>query len=951
MSLARAARDNGLMALREGNSSGAIAWLERAHRLVPGDRNVTLSLAVACLGQTDERAADLFREVLTNGGLREAWLGLASALVRLGDPRGAADALDHALRRTAPALGIEGLADSVVAALGLPGWCGLPGSGVPVVRAAPGVNVAIRLDGHRIAGRLPKKAWTTARLMTVMAGDSHLLGSPIDVRSIACVEGYVEPSGDGLVGWAWHPHDPETNPTLTIRDSKDQIVRRLVATDEDIVVASADGLTRPRGFRVPASRFAGKTGPFRAMDWDGVDLQGSPLNPSHAARLTPVPVLQVVPSRLPASMEVPREVAVVIPVRGQPATALACLESVFSGGSDIARVIVVDDACRESELTQPLDTMAEAGRIRLIRNRRSLGFPASANAGFEVCPDHDVVLLGSDTLVPPGWLERLRKAAYHAPDIGTVTPFSNNASIVAYPAPGDTGATPDLGTTIALDRMAQRANPQVPAEIPVGVGFCLYIKRACLNAVGLLRADLFAQGYGAESDFCLRARQAGWHHMALPSVFVAQVGDASFSSSGPHLRARNEQILERLHPGYGGLIRSFLVGDPLATARRRLDLSRWRASRPRLSASVLLITHSDGGGVERRIAAAAAKYRSEGLRPIVLRPVRDADERYSVLVGDGPEGGFPNLRFKLPEMLPALLRLLRSANPAWTEVHHLLNHPPAIYDVVRRLAVPYDVHIHDYAWICPRISLIGARNRYCGEPDLRGCNTCISRLGRLVNEEIGVGDLRQRSATFLASARRVIAPSQDTATRMRRYFPDLALSVVPHSDDRALPPTRQPGLETRVCVAGGIGPHKGVDILLACARDAAERGLKLEFVVVGDTTEDEALLATGRVFITGTYQPHEAVPLIRAQSASLGFVPSVWPETWSLTLTELWQAGLAVAAFDLGAPAERIRATGRGFVLPLGLPPAAINNALLAAIGFAGHEPHVASYGSSFHDS
>jgi hypothetical protein len=48
-----------------------------------------------------------------------------------------------------------------------------------------------------------------------------------------------------------------------------------------------------------------------------------------------------------------------------------------------------------------------------------------------------------------------------------------------------------------------------------------------------------------------------------------------------------------------------------------------------------------------------------------------------------------------------------------------------------------------------------------------------------------------------------------------------------------------------------------------------------------------------------------------------------------------WRAGLQVAAFDIGAMAERIRATGRGWVLPLGLPPASINNALLSMRGVA----------------
>jgi glycosyltransferase involved in cell wall biosynthesis len=67
-------------------------------------------------------------------------------------------------------------------------------------------------------------------------------------------------------------------------------------------------------------------------------------------------------------------------------------------------------------------------------------------------------------------------------------------------------------------------------------------------------------------------------------------------------------------------------------------------------------------------------------------------------------------------------------------------------------------------------------------------------------------------------------------------------------------------------------------------------------------------------------------------------LPSIFPETWCFTLAEAWRAGLQVAAFDIGAQAERIRETGRGLLLPLGLPPHAINKALVAAAGLSGHE-------------
>jgi len=87
---------------------------------------------------------------------------------------------------------------------------------------------------------------------------------------------------------------------------------------------------------------------------------------------------------------------------------------------------------------------------------------------------------------------------------------------------------------------------------------------------------------------------------------------------------------------------------------------------------------------------------------------------------------------------------------------------------------------------------------------------------------------------------------------------------------------------------------------------------------------------TGRVFITGRYAEADAVSLIRAQAADLAFLPSIWPETWGLTLGLAWRSGLRAVVFDIGAMAARVRATGHGAVLPLGLPPAGINNALMA---------------------
>jgi glycosyltransferase involved in cell wall biosynthesis len=450
---------------------------------------------------------------------------------------------------------------------------------------------------------------------------------------------------------------------------------------------------------------------------------------------------------------------------------------------------------------------------------------------------------------------------------------------------------------------------------------------------------VFAQGYGEETDFCLRARRLGWRNVALPGLFVGHLSGTSFGANATHLQARNGRLIEQLHPGYAALIENYLARDPLADARRRIDLLSWRQRARRRPRSAILITHDDGGGVEQRLIRSARQHDQAGYRPIILRPAETADGATAIAVHDGVTDDLPNLVYAMPRELPGLLRLLRSTKAEMIEVHHFADYPPAIYDLVTQLGVPYDVHVHDYAWFCPRVSLVGAHDRYCGEPDLPDCEACVADNGHFLKEDIGVAALRHRSAGLLAAARRVTVPSDDTGTRMRRHFDGLATTTVPHEDDAAIVPASAPrrtgGRRASVCVVGAIGVHKGYDILLACARDAARRDLDLDFIVVGHTIDDARMLATGRVFVTGRFKPDEAVGLIAGQNARIGFVASICPETWCLSLGDIWRAGLKAAAFDIGAPAERIRRTGRGILLPLGLSASAINNTLVAAMATA----------------
>ena len=268
---------------------------------------------------------------------------------------------------------------------------------------------------------------------------------------------------------------------------------------------------------------------------------------------------------------------VIIPVyRGFEQTR-RCIEAALgSRGREPYHVVVIDDASPETDIAALLDSMARDGRIELLRNERNLGFVRTANRGMALHADRDIVLLNSDTEVANDWLDRIHAAAMRADDIATVTPFSNNATICSYPFEGWTGGLPGTLGLAELDRLFAATNAGVAIDIPTAVGFCMYIRRACLAQIGSFDAERFGRGYGEENDFCMRARKAGWRHVLAGDVFVFHEGGVSFSEERHALVRENAHALIEVHPEYNRVVHDFIIADPARPLRDAIDSARAR---------------------------------------------------------------------------------------------------------------------------------------------------------------------------------------------------------------------------------------------------------------------------------------------------------------------------------------------------------------------------------------
>ena len=272
-----------------------------------------------------------------------------------------------------------------------------------------------------------------------------------------------------------------------------------------------------------------------------------------------------------------RVVDVIVPVYRDFQMTRMCVESVLAAPvSTPFELVVVDDASPEEALASWLSQQASAGRLTLLCNDSNRGFVASVNRGMALHRDRDVVLLNSDTEVANDWLDRIVRCADGAPKIATVTPFSNNGTICSYPFDGWQGATPGTLGLAGLDALFAETLAGRMVEIPTAVGFCMFIRRDCLDAIGAFNERVFGRGYGEENDFSLRAAKAGWRNVLCADTFVYHEGGVSFGSERADLLRNAAQALLTLHPDYDERVVSFLANDPVSEFREAIDLARAR---------------------------------------------------------------------------------------------------------------------------------------------------------------------------------------------------------------------------------------------------------------------------------------------------------------------------------------------------------------------------------------
>ena len=314
------------------------------------------------------------------------------------------------------------------------------------------------------------------------------------------------------------------------------------------------------------------------------------------------------------------------------------------------------------------------------------------------------------------------------------------------------------------------------------------------------------------------------------------------------------------------------------------------SGKPRL----LLISHAWGGGIDRHIHdlvslvgadADVLLLRGLGRGGVALQWYVQGKATRAERVG-----GFD------ASTLDQWWRALQTIGFSRIHLHHAQGWTASVISLIERLGLPLDVTLHDYLSICPQYNLSDELGRYCGEPDDDGCTACLKNRPSLWG--IGIEEWRARFGSLLKFADRIIVPSSDVATRVKRYFPDLALIVQPHPEKGSVHVPRS----VKVVILGALSPVKGLRVLERVSLRAKKSAPEITFRLIGHSAE---ALPEG-VSATGSYDDSMLARIIADERPDLIWFPAQIPETYSYTLTQAMGSGVPIVASDLGALRERL---------------------------------------------
>lgn len=219
------------------------------------------------------------------------------------------------------------------------------------------------------------------------------------------------------------------------------------------------------------------------------------------------------------------KVSIVIPVLNQWNHTENCLKSLLrSPMIQNLEIIIVDNGSTDG--TRLALASLQHPSVQVVALSKNKGFAGAVTIGSQLATGDYLVFLNNDTIVPPGWLDRLIYPLMKHEDIGMVGPMSNhvgNDQMLDFFIPGDT----EVWNEKWLQDFYDLNKGQLEDTDRLGF-FCVAIRKKLFDQIGSLD-DGYYVGMFEDDDYCERIINSGHRLVRVEDAFVYHHGNATFN--------------------------------------------------------------------------------------------------------------------------------------------------------------------------------------------------------------------------------------------------------------------------------------------------------------------------------------------------------------------------------------------------------------------------------------
>lgn len=475
-------------------------------------------------------------------------------------------------------------------------------------------------------------------------------------------------------------------------------------------------------------------------------------------------------------------VDIIIPVYNAFEDLKLCVESIYKNTNLVDnRLIFINDNSTDVRIREFLEQQISE-RVLVFHNVVNRGFSNNINLGMEQSNVNDVILLNSDTIVTNNWVQKIVACAYSSMAIGTVTPLSNNATLCSVPIFCEENELPDYLTVEDAGKVVESCSMKKYPRITVAHGFCMFIKREVIKAVGAFDAENFGRGYGEENDFCYRAEQMGYIHVMCDDTYIYHSGTRSFVSKEKETYIReHERILQEWYPEQMHNNAVYCRDNPNGFVGENIgiyfDIYNGKPN-------IFYLLQSDFredaenniGGTQFHVKHLMQELRTKSnifvaarngkyLRVTSYTSVSERVFQYYI----GEDSLFPTTRNR--EIADIIGRILKAFKIDIVHVHNTFTTSLDIFYEAEKLGIPILFTVHDYYFICPILRLVDDRKNICNKEEGNKCEKCLQKNKRITKRIAFIDMWRTRNSQALEKCQTIIAPSKSAYDKISSFFP------------------------------------------------------------------------------------------------------------------------------------------------------------------------------------